>query len=120
MDTLQRQAWREQTEARLQDHEQQLGELHVRTEGNEELSRMVVEMMKRQPPQGLTPEHQSSAKAMGKRLHELSSAAYPTIYTELCEHFHVGKYADIPDSRWPDVAAWFQVRITAAEKRRNR
>jgi P22_AR N-terminal domain len=120
-DTLQRQAalevWREQAEARLQDHEQQLGSLHARTEGDEEVSRMLIEMMKRQPPLTLTPEHQGTTKAMVKRLHDASGGAYQTIYPELCEHFHVGKYADIPDSRWMDVTMWFQMRIEAAEKR---
>ncbi|MGH2518021.1 MAG: phage antirepressor N-terminal domain-containing protein [Ktedonobacterales bacterium] len=123
-DTIQRQAaieiWRERTEARLQDHEHQLGELHARSEGDEEVSRMLVEMMKRQPPLTLTPAHQATAKAMVKRLHESGGAAYSTIYAELCEHFHVGKYGDIPDARWIDVTRWFQTRIEAAEKQRQR
>lgn len=113
-------AWREQTEVQLRDHGQQIGELHSRTESNEEVTRMLVEMMKRQPPQTLTPEHQATVKAMVARLHELSGLAFATIYGELNAAFHVGRYSDIPDTRWTEVAAWLKPRIEAAERRAGR
>jgi hypothetical protein len=53
------------------------------------------------------------------RLHDLGGFAFPTIYGELNTHFHVGKYSDIADAEWEAVAAWFRVRLDAAEKRRN-
>jgi len=54
------------------------------------------------------------------RLHELSGASYATIYGELTAAFHVGKYSDIADVRWPEIAAWFKTRIKAAEQRDGR
>jgi hypothetical protein len=37
---------------------------------------------------------------------------------ELNAAFHVGRYSDIPNARWAEIAAWFEQRIGAAEKRR--
>lgn len=110
-------AWRARMDEQLREQGQQLDELHGRVEGNEEVTRMLLEMMQRQPPQGLTPEHQASAKAMVARLHELAGLAFATIYGELNAAFHVGRYSDIPDARWPEVAAWLTPRLEAAERR---
>jgi hypothetical protein len=44
--------------------------------------------------------------------------AYATIHDELRQHFHVGKYEQIPESRWAEVTEWFKRRIDAAQKRR--
>src|SRR5258707_13264555 len=41
---------------------------------------------------------------------ELTSLAYATIYAELNDAFHVGRYADIPEAEWPHVTAWLQTR----------
>jgi hypothetical protein len=57
---------------------------------------------------------------MAKRLNDLTGVAYATIYGDLTQSFHVGKYADIPDADWPQVAIWLQQRIDAALKHRNR
>jgi hypothetical protein len=76
--------------------------------------------LERLGPQTLSPEHQSTVKAMAGRLHDVAGYAYGTIYGELNAAFHVGKYSDIPDAHWTDVAAWFQARMAAAERRRGR
>jgi len=36
----------------------------------------------------------------------------------LRQHFHVGKYEQIPEARWAEVTEWFKRRIDAAQKRR--
>ena len=83
----------------------------------EEVTRLVPEILQRLGPQTLTPEHQATIKHLATRLHELSGLAYATIYGDLNAAFHVGKYSDIADARWPEIAAWFKMRIDAAEKR---
>ena len=105
-------------EERLRDHDEQIGELHSRVEGTEELSRVLAEALTRLGPQTLTPEHQATIKHQATRLRELTGLAYATIYGELNAAFHVARYADIPDARWREIAAWFQARLDAAEKRR--
>lgn len=52
-----------------------------------------------------------------KRLGELTGIHYNAIYGELNQQFHVPRYNEIPDARWDEVAAWFRVRIQAAEQR---
>jgi hypothetical protein len=103
--------------ARLDDHEEQIGELHSRLEGMEEVTRLVPEILQRLGPQTLTPEHQATIKHQAARLHELTGASYATLYGELNAAFHVGKYSDIAEARWPEIAAWFKTRIAAAERR---
>jgi hypothetical protein len=105
-------------EQRLRDHDQQIGELHSRVEGNEELSRVLAEALARLGPQTLTPEHQATIKHQAARLHELSGRAYATIYGDLTAAFHVARYNDIAEARWLEIAAWFKTRIEAAEKQR--
>jgi len=56
---------------------------------------------------------------MAKRLNDLSGIAYATIYSDLNAAFHVGRYTDIPDAHWPQVAAWFERRIVVAQKPRS-
>jgi hypothetical protein len=102
--------------ARLDDHEEQIGELHSRLEGMEEVTRLVPEILQRLGPQTLTPEHQATIKHQAARLHELSGASYATLYGELNAAFHVGRYSDIAEARWPEIAAWFKTRIAAAER----
>jgi hypothetical protein len=66
----------------------------------------------------LSPEHQATVKAMATRLHEVAGFSFATIYSDLNAAFHVGRYSDIPDVHWAEVAAWFQLRIDRAQKRR--
>ncbi len=80
--------------------------------------RAVPEILDRLGPATLSPEHQRSVQAGVKRLHEVSGVAFPTIHDELRQHFHVGKYEQIPEERWAEVADWFKRRIDAAQKRR--
>jgi hypothetical protein len=107
-------------DTQLTEHDLQLGELHSRIESLESGQRLLPEILERLGPQTLTPEHQATVKAMAGRLHDLTDYSYATIYGDLNTAFHVGRYSDIPDASWPQVALWFQQRINAAEKRHNR
>ncbi len=89
-------------------------------EGVEEGMRLLPEILERLGPQTLTSEHQATVKNMARRLSDLSGIAYATIYSDLNAAFDVGRYSDIPDAHWAEIAAWFQWRIDAAEKRRGR
>jgi hypothetical protein len=105
-------------DARLDTHEAQIGELHSRMEGIEEVTRLVPEILERLGPETLTPEHQRTVQNAAKRLHEVGGYAYATIYAELGEHFHVARYDQIPESRWDDVVEWFRLRVEAATRQR--
>jgi hypothetical protein len=108
--------WRTQTSAQLAEHELQIGELHSRMEGHEEISRMLVQALDRLGPEPLSPAHQQTARALVKRLHEVGGFAYATIYSDLGTAFHVAKYDQIEERQWSEVAEWFKQRIEAAEK----
>jgi hypothetical protein len=103
---------------RLDAHEDTIGELHSRMESLEEGQRLLPELLERLGPQALTPEHQATVKAMAGQLHDLGGYSFATIYGELNAAFHVGKYSDIPDTHWQEVAAWFQARLAAARQRK--
>lgn len=105
---------------RMDTHEDAIGELHSRIESLEEGQRLLPEILERLGPQTLTPEHQATVKAMASHLHELGGFAFATIYGELNTAFHIGKYSDIADAQWSEVAAWFEQRIHAAEMRHPR
>ena len=50
--------------------------------------------------------------------HEPHCSVFPySDYGELNAAFHVARYSDIADARWPEIAAWFKTRLDAAEKR---
>lgn len=49
---------------------------------------------------------------------ELQRADFAAIYGDLNAAFHVGKYSDIPDAQWPQVAEWLQRRIDATGRHR--
>jgi hypothetical protein len=100
------------------DMEQWRGSVESRLESVEEITRLVPELIERLGPATLSPEHQSTVRALSKRLHELSGIAYPTIYYDLQQAFHVSKFEQVPDERWPDVAEWFRQRIDAAQRRK--
>jgi hypothetical protein len=108
--------WQTQTSAQLAEHEQQIGELHSRMEGHEEISRMLVQALDRLGPEPLSPAHQQTVKALVKRLHEVGGFAFATIYSDLGAAFHVAKYDQIEERQWSEVAEWFKQRIEAAEK----
>ncbi len=57
---------------------------------------------------------------MAGRLHEVAGYFFATIYSDLNAAFHVGRYSDIPDAQWADVAAWFQSRTASAQKHRGK
>jgi hypothetical protein len=105
-------------DAKLVEHDEQIGELHSRMESLEEGQRLLPELLERLGPQTLTSEHQATVQAMANRLHDLSGASHGAIYNELRQAFYVGKYSEIAEARWQDVAAWFQVRVAAAQQRK--
>jgi hypothetical protein len=105
-------------EAQLAYVDARLDGLQDEVESLHEVVRLVPELLERLGPQTLSPEHQSTTQEMVKRLHDLTGYAFSTIYTDLNRSFRVGKYSDIPDARWPDVAQWFNARIAAAERHR--
>jgi len=106
-------------DTRLDDHDAQMGDMRTRMDRLEDGQRQLPDLLLRMGPQALTPAHQSQVKTWAVRLHDLGGFAFPTIYGELNTHFHVGKYSDIADAEWEAVAAWFRVRLDAAEKRHN-
>lgn len=79
--------------------------------------RLVPEPLERVGPATLSPEHQGSVQTLAKRLHEIGGFSFVTIYSELNAAFHVGKYGQISEASWPEVASWFVTRINAAERR---
>src|SRR5262249_55533879 len=83
-------------DARLDEQQEQIGELHSRLEGMEEVTRLVPEILERLGPQTLTPEHQATVKHMAKRLNEVSGINYATIYSDLNAAFHAGRYNHEP------------------------
>jgi antirepressor protein len=99
------------------DVERWRGAVESRLESVEEVTRLVPEILERLGPQTLTPEHQATIKHQAARLHEVSGLAYATVYGDLNAAFHVARYSDIADARWPEIAAWFKTRLDAAEKR---
>jgi hypothetical protein len=105
-------------DAQLNEHTEQIGELHSRIESLEAGQRLLPEILERLGPETLTPEHQRTVQNAAKRLHEVRGYAYATIYAELGEHFHVARYDQIAEARWSEVVAWLQQRLDAAEKRR--
>lgn len=106
-------------DAKLEEHDEEIAGLHGRLEGVEEIARLVPEILERLGPQTLTSEHQATVKALATRLHDLNGSAYSTIYSDLNAAFHVGRYSDIPDAQWAEVARWFQTRIDIGEKRQH-
>jgi hypothetical protein len=100
------------------DVERWRGSIESRLESVEEVARLVPEILERLGPQGLTPAHQSTVQTAVKRLHDLSGIGYASVYGELNHDFHVGKYTEIPDAQWSDVAAWFKRRLDAATTKR--
>lgn len=103
--------WRESTNQRLNS-------LELSRESDQELLRMIPEILDRLGPDTLSSEHQATVQALVNRLHELTDYSHGRIYGDLRQSFHVGGYQDIPEAQWPDVSKWFQQRIAAAEKRR--
>jgi BRO family, N-terminal domain/ORF6C domain len=105
-------------DAKLVEHDEQIGELHSRMESLEEGQRLLPELLARLGPQTLTSEHQATVKAMAGRLHEMAGFSFAAIYGDLNAAFHVGKYSDIPDAQWAEISAWLQQRIDAAQRGR--
>lgn len=110
-------------DARLAEHENAIVSLNDRVESVEALTRQVLpdilEALTEIGPRTLTPEHQATAKAMVGQLHDIGGYAFATIYGDLNAAFHVGKYSDIPDAQWSQVAEWLQRRLDTARRHRS-
>lgn len=102
--------WQAETNQRLDGLQSEVESLH-------EVVRLVPELLERMGPATLTPEHQNSVQALAKRLHEVGGFSFATIYSDLNATFHVGRYEQMPESAWEDVARWFTTRIHSAERR---
>ena len=104
-------AWQKDTNNRLDGLESEVESIH-------EVARLVPELLERMGPATLSPEHMRSVQALAKRLHEIGGFTFASIYGELNDRFHVGKYDQIPEASWEEVTRWFAMRINAAERRR--
>lgn len=104
-------AWQKDTNNRIDGLQSEVESLH-------EVVRLVPELLERMGPATLSPEHMGSVQALAKRLHEVGGFSFATIYGDLNAAFHVGKYDQISDASWEDVARWFATRINAAERHR--
>ena len=104
-------AWQKDTNNRLDGLESEVESIH-------EVARLVPELLERMGPATLSPEHMRSVQALAKRLHEIGGFTFASIYGELNDAFHVGKYDQIPEASWEEVTRWFATRINAAERRR--
>jgi P22_AR N-terminal domain len=88
-----------------------------RLESVEEVTRLVPEILERLGPQTLSAEHQATVQAFVNRLHDLLGRPHAAIYNDVRQAFHVGRYTDLPESRWTEIATWFQERIDRAAPR---
>ncbi len=102
-------AWRAQVDLR-QDH------LEDRVESLEAGMQLLPEILERLGNQTLTSEHQALVKRAVKELHDLAGFSFGAIYFDLNQHFHVGTFTDIPESRWEEVVEWFRMRLDAASR----
>jgi hypothetical protein len=120
MATLYRRA--EAIETTLVEHDAQILELHSRVEGLEENVRHILpELLERLGPRTISVEHQHTVQQGAKHLAELLGQKTPaSVYADLNASFHVPRYAEIPEKRWPEVTEWFRTRMQAAERARER
>ncbi len=91
------------------------GSIEVRLEGDHEMLQLIPEVLERLGPQTVTTEQQTNIRGMVKRLNELTSIPYQTIYWELAQAFQAPRYNEIVESQYPAVCDWFQRRIEAAK-----
>lgn len=99
--------------------EQRQDTMESRVEGVEYFMRFIPDLIEQVGLKTLSSEHQGTVQALVKRLHDLTGIHQGSIYTDLRQSFHVGKYSDIPDDQWEEVTHWFSTRIQAAEKKRS-
>jgi hypothetical protein len=109
-------------DAQLAEHDAEIEALHSRVESVEEVQRHILpELLERLGPRTLSIEHQHTVQQGVRHLADLLGLKKPgSIYSELNDHFHVPRYAEIPEARWEEVAEWFRARIQAAERQRQR
>ena len=114
-------AWRANADARQDALEARYDALEGRVEVAEgqigDIARVIPEMMEKLGSQPLSPPHQAAIQRGVTLLHDQLGVPHAVIYNELRQTFRVGKYDQIPDARWPEVVAWFRLRIQAAERR---
>jgi hypothetical protein len=112
--------WQADISAWRQGVDEWRGHMESRLEEHEAILSLVPDLLERLGPETLSPEHQSTVKAMAGRLHEIAGYSFGAIYGELNAAFHVGKYGDIADAHWAEVVAWLKQRIEAAERQHKR
>jgi hypothetical protein len=112
--------WKASMDGRVLRLEDWQGDVEEQLYSHKQVLSLVPEILERLGEEKLSSEHQAKVKAKAKTLHELTEAAYPTIYYYLGQAFSVTKMEDIPELYWPEVEQWFNKRIDHARKRRGR
>ncbi len=97
-------AWRASTDARLDTVEGQVNEIAA----------IIPDIVARLGEQGLTAAHLADVQQGVNIIHDGQGLSHERVYGELHQAFHVGRYDQIPERRWPDVVAWFRPRTAAA------
>jgi hypothetical protein len=108
--------WRQELETWREEMEGWKGNVENRLESVEALAGLVPEILERMGPAPLSPEHQRTVQASVNRLHDVTGQTHAAIYDALRDFFRVGTYKEIPESRWQDVSAWFQMRLQKARR----
>lgn len=108
--------WKASIESRMLSLEEWQGEVEEQLYSHKQILAFVPEILERLGEEKITPKQQATIREKAKILHELTDAAYPTIYYYLGQAFGVTKIEDIPEIYWQDVEQWFTRRIETARK----
>lgn len=102
--------WRGQVQAHLESLQTQL-------ESEKAVTDLIPEIIARLGPETITPTHQGQVRGYVKRLHELTSKPYPTIYEDIRLAFGPARYQDLLEADWTRIENWFKVQIERARQR---
>lgn len=101
---LHAQAWREEVDARITEHEERL-------EAREAVTDLIPEIIERLGPEKLTQAHRKQVKAYVQQLSKATGKHWQTIYLDLYTAFEVAQYEDILEADWQQVVNWFTVQL---------
>ena len=99
-----------------QDLEHWQGTVETRLEHLEEVTRLVPEILERLGPHTLSQEHLRTIQSYVNQVNRLTGQTHAAIYDALREHFRVSSYKELPESRWQDIVAWFNARISRGQQ----
>jgi len=91
------------------------GQMEVRIESNEAISRLLPEIIERLGPETITSAHHQKVKTLAKQLHLATEKPYSTIYDELKTVFEKGRIEDLLEEEWEQIEKWFRVQIERAK-----